>query len=805
MFSKIISTILIYTIFCNSLFAQSAGEQKLVNALSGLSFLARSNKVTENELGRFIESNKNELDKHQLTAKFQKLVDLMSKMKNCGKVQMNFDFANPFLQKIEPCNGGVNLNISSLDQLFSSLDKIQNEMNGDKNSIDQEKFKKLADKVYQEQRRMYMGAAYLAYSKYREPGISFENFLKTWAIKDPNLNKFNNSNTSAHGYYPVPPLGNMNGFYPVSPIDNMYENMNKLTTQDKEWSEKLEEAARIDQKKFPNPKENIKELSKKSSEQLREVYKDHQALEEISRAQNEFEMTINQLRGVIRSKDDKADLIQARALEDPFEQGFDILKITSQNGLNNPNWQGRDILKGHAQSELDHPFDRLRAGMEKERKFQEGVRFDVAHSPILAYYVSEIQKNNEDVIILDDSLSKNGTPLNYKNIESRSPVFFLKKFGLKEEADDRLKYSGLEYIANNFKGKKVITVTEIMKMHQELMGQKGLLGDELTKARSNMSKNWLSSYENLQESRHAFNQTDGRLLKISANAGENKGGLTIFAGDRKRLNIAENKIYKLKRDEVEKIDDFYGLGPSKADIKDTTADTLLEVFLDQSRKLMRKVSENYYGQSPSEFLQDTIYYHPALVNKIIAEDPSLAGVVCALPAMKTKDEARSKRNKEIYDNVTMCLGIAAIFLSAGVAAPLALGLGVGTIAYNAALGADSYKNYDYANKIYNTTGQLKGKESSSAEAEINGYYKESMTYFQEAVVDGALTPLQINAFMKVLPSVKNDAQVWKKLRSNPLAIKDFFQLLSLQQAKDLGISKLQGELKNFAKDSVKED
>jgi hypothetical protein len=63
-------------------------------------------------------------------------------------------------------------------------------------------------------------------------------------------------------------------------------------------------------------------------------------------------------------------------------------------------------------------------------------------------------------------------------------------------------------------------------------------------------------------------------------------------------------------------------------------------FFDQSKKLMSKVSENYYGQSLSEFLQDTIYYHPALVNKIIAEDPSLAGVVCALPVMKTKDSLK---------------------------------------------------------------------------------------------------------------------------------------------------------------------
>ena len=203
MLSKIISFVLIYTIYCNSLFAQVEGDQKLVNALSGLSFLARSNKVTESVLKKFIDSNKDDLDKHQLTPKFQKLMDLMLKMKNCGNVQMSFDFANPFLQGIEPCNGGGNLKTSDLEQLFSSLDKIQNELNGDKNSIDQEKFKKLADKVYQEQKKMYMGAAYLAYSKYREPGISFENFLRTWALKEPNpnLKQFGNLNANAYGPY----------------------------------------------------------------------------------------------------------------------------------------------------------------------------------------------------------------------------------------------------------------------------------------------------------------------------------------------------------------------------------------------------------------------------------------------------------------------------------------------------------------------------------------------------------------------------------------------------------------------------
>jgi hypothetical protein len=800
MLSKIISFVLIYTIYCNSLFAQVEGDQKLVNALSGLSFLARSNKVTESVLKKFIDSNKDDLDKHQLTPKFQKLMDLMLKMKNCGNVQMSFDFANPFLQGIEPCNGGGNLKTSDLEQLFSSLDKIQNELNGDKNSIDQEKFKKLADKVYQEQKKMYMGAAYLAYSKYREPGISFENFLRTWALKEPNpnLKQFGNLNANAYGPY------QNNQYAAKSPFEIMKRVIN-LSPPDKEWAEKLEDAAREERKKSPNASQNVFELSKKSSAQLRDIYNNYQALEDASRNQNEFEMTVNQVRRVVGREDDTVNLIDARAFENPFEQGFDILSVGRRAGLSYPIKKRGNVFNGSPETGLDNPFERLRIETEKERKFQEGVRFDVANSPILSHYVSEIQKDDVDIIILDDSLSKNAIPLSYKNVESRSPIVFLNKYGLGKDADERLKYSSDKYIADNFKGKKVITVTEIMRMHQELMSQKGLFGDDLTKARSNMSKNWLSNYENLQESRNTFNQTDGRLLKIAANAGENAGGLTIFTGSRRRLKIAENKQYNLSTVEVDKVDPFYGLGPNKSDIKGKTVNTLLDIFLDQSKQLMSKVSENYYNQSPTDFLQDSIYYHPALVNQIIAEDPSLAGVICALPAMKIKDEARSKRNKEIYNNVQMVVGVAAIFLTAGIAAPITFGLGVGALAYNTNLGIEASKNYDYANKVYNTTGQLSGKDNYEAVDSINDQYKITMSYFQDLIIEGALTPLQINAFVKTLPTITTEVKIWKKLSSNPQAIKEFFRWYNIHDAQQFGIGKVSGKLKDYAKDSLKED
>jgi hypothetical protein len=337
------------------------------------------------------------------------------------------------------------------------------------------------------------------------------------------------------------------------------------------------------------------------------------------------------------------------------------------------------------------------------------------------------------------------------------------------------------------------------------MSKEGDLGNEIGKAKRNMNQDWLANHNDLVESRAVFNQGDGKLLKIASNAGENKGGVTILGGSRERVKVAENKRFQLSKVEVDKVDVFHGLAPKQKDINVETANTLLDVFFDQSRQLMNKVSENYYSQSSSDFLQDTIYYHPALVNKIISEDPSFAGVVCALPVMKIKDEARTKRNKEIYDNVAMCVGIASIFLTAGLAAPIALGVGVGTIAYNVALGQEAHQQYDYANKIYNTTGQLKGEGAIASENVINGYYKEAMGYFQDAVIEGALTPLELNAFVKVLPEIKQDVAVWKTLRSSPESIKRFFKWYNAKGLAELTVDKMKGKLKDYAKEGVKED
>jgi hypothetical protein len=721
-------------------------KTRLYNAMSGLQFKAQNNALSPSLLKDFVSKNEASLKEHKLYDSFSGLISGLDKFSNCKTGNITLQLSNIFVSKIDLCNSKGQIDFLSIQNLANDISKITSDLDRSQGDLAGQ-MKALADEIYQAQRTMYIGTSYLAFNKYLKPGISVEDFMKEWTFD---------------------PLK-----HPKSEFDKPGKGLNE---SDKLWKVEVEKASAKILKESPSAQKNLEELVSTTNKQLLNIYNTNQVrqkAEKDERALNE------QLLG--------GDFLLP--VEKP-EVNLDLLQARNDLAANSYTQPFLSIMGNRAFPAPQDSFFDLNGALEEVKK-QEGVRqknhLTFKNSPEFSYYVEMLrQKHQKEIIVIDDIQYAEGQKIHIvPTSKPSSPLNRFSSFGLPQETIrlyDNIAQDEIKIIQPKTNDAKIMVVplSQITKMHTHVM-QNDALKRPLTRLQTDYRSRSSQTFWSYRDSITELENSDGKFLPLGSQVSKQEssflermiglGPTTVYTGDTRRIFADRG----LRADEQLKVDE---------------ARTMLMQHLAQTSELMSRF-DNMYQEAisdgdPENYVKDALYFHPSLVNQIIANKPEYAGALCAMARVKEEDLERQKRNDRIFALVSAIAAIALVVATLGaglvavvgvggaigtaaaatgtIASVVGLGSSLGSVAYNSARYNELQSEYETANNVFYGTGQVKGKSGAGANVELQNLYKEAQSRLDDAIIDGALAPLDVLDFYTITKGFTK-ADDFKKLGS----------------------------------------
>jgi hypothetical protein len=775
--SFILLSCLLFTSLPFPLLAQVTKESKLDNALAGLQLAAASGKVNADVLKIFNKTHEAALKQRGLDQKFLKLQTMIEKFKDCAGLNIGADlsgvFANTLFSRISTCEKDGKVGTEEIDRLLGNVDKVINDI--DDLKLDDKKengLQELADRIYLEQRKMYVGTAYLAYNKYRKPGTSLEDFLKYWQNQVPK-----NLMLSAH---------EMETGIVAAPVHRLLE-------ADKAWQAEFEKKSEKQTSQGFQIEKNLEALTAQGTKELRDINDKYLALNKVEEDRASFDIQIARLHQLVEPYKESQGLTAfSRAVEDPVDQGFMNYLATSKP------------LELAPQLDLKKNSEELaRARREAE------VTYKLFQSnSMLTDYVRKLEhvfgKKGIELQVVNDVVAHDlGGVITFNSPQTLSPYQFLEGYGVSDDNRGKFEYQLNNEIFNTVNETKEkqptvmvhkMKLSELIQLHNKMMNESAIT-KEIQAIDLKLGSEWLDHYSSLQDSRAAARRSDTALLVRGANAGRYTGGY-LPATTMQFESSAGTRQLSLDR----------GLSSKDQDLLQGEANKMLDSFFEESRKLTEIIDEKYNSLSAEDYLKQAISYHPALVNKIVAENPDYASTLCILAKKHSVDQGNKEEMDKLVATVGAIVGAGAIFATAGLATPIVVGVGAGSAAYGFARYRTLANEAEFASASLGATGQVKGREGAAGNEEVAKIQAQALANFQAAALDGILMPLEIRKLAAVLPSLGKGGDTWRILAESKDHVKQFAQSLkSSTPYTKLAKDRLETEIKDAGKGVIKKD
>jgi hypothetical protein len=729
-----------------------SSQKRLENALEGLKLKAQSNSLSSDYIQQFINIHKDELTKKNLLPSFQKILGSTNKFANCQSGDISRQVNESFMSGLNVCNEQGQLDFSQIEKLALDLEKISGDLDKSQEELGKQ-MKVLADEIYTAQRAMYIGNSYIAYNKYIKPGISLEEFMQEWR------------------YTKAKNPGN------VHQVDGK-----GIIDLDSEWKGMAEKASLRIKENSPNAKENLNELVIDANGKLQTIYKNKRSLEKERGLDEKLKKEIAQ-NGFLLAPHESFDFSLEKnardaVLADPYTQPFNSTFFS----------------RGLAPTKQDFDLDKIQKDIEDRNWQSFRGHEETKSSSEVAYYMNVVKKiHGEDVILIDDVHYKEGENVKIiPTVTGSSAINKFSAYGLNAETaryHDQLLHSAVDQkIKPVMAGEtKVIPLSQIWGLHRDL-GRDSKLSGDLQQLSYKQFQKFRTEQGKHQDAVIDLQQSSARDLILGSNIGHYE-----------RAPLVEHFVFgvgpkKVSSSATRSIDAQAGLAEHEL-LKSDEALMMLKQHLGQTSELMSHFDDLYdqamSGKKPENYVKDALHFHPALVSKIVANKPEFAGALCAMSRVNAEDKERQKKRDAIIGQIAAVAAIVTIVATAGAgliavagvggtagalftatASTIGLGMTAGTAAASFNRYQELQAEHETANRMFSGTGQVFGLEGAEAQAEVADLYKQAQANLDQAIIEGAMAPLDALDFYTAVKGLDNLTQL-KTLAQSPGEVVSF--------------------------------